>query len=342
MKIKKTYYIVWVLIAFLVGVSIFSFAYDMGQKVATHFFGSQSPQLAHINGNVVLATTTALQSKGSQDVEDAVSSELSDQTVYSLKAQAGLPKVTSKEYLVGDITTGKIILEKNATTTYPLASITKLMTALVSREDDNPHEITTISQTAVATYGTEGELSAGEKMVVGDLFYPMLLESSNDAAEALAEHFGRTDFLFNMNKKAETLGMTSTHYDDASGLSAKNVTTAADLFKLVRYINVNQSDIYDITRVRGYDILGHDWLNHNHFLNLSTFIGGKNGYTDEALYTTVANFSLPIRITNGTSTVKHNISIILLQSQSREIDVQAILNYIKNNVTLDVASSTLQ
>ena len=340
---SKASYIFWTLMAFAIGVFIFSLSFSVGGYVAFAVLGSPNHAQGQETRNAVLGSSTSTSSiatNESTDREDAPTPILYDNTVYSLKPQVGPPKVSAKEYLIGDMDTGKVIIEKDGTTTYPLASVTKLMTALVSKELDNQEAVATISTTSIATYGTEGELHAGEKIIVSDLFYPMLLESSNDAAEALAEHYGRDKFLKAMNDTAEVLGMKETHYDDASGLSYKNVTSAEDLFKLTKYIRDEFPSIYNTARIKEYAILGHTWINHNDFLALSSFVGGKNGYTDEALYTTAAIFNLPVKVATSTATVKHNLVIVLLHSKSRVNDVQILLNYIKNNVSVDSKTAT--
>jgi len=124
------------------------------------------------------------------------------------KATAKKPSLSAEGYLAADIQTGEIILEKNKSKQFPMASITKLMTALVSLE--------TIDQSQVAIVPPEalvGEnpsirgLSEGEVISTSSLLYPLLLESSNDAAEALAEHFDRDSFIAKMNLQAEKLKM---------------------------------------------------------------------------------------------------------------------------------------
>ena len=110
------------------------------------------------------------------------------------------PKISATSYLVGDLNTGEIIISKNQNTILPMASISKLMTAIVTEDFSKNEEYTEISKKALATNGKNGELKLGEKIKVGDLIYPLLLESSNDAAEALAEYFGRDNFISKMNQ----------------------------------------------------------------------------------------------------------------------------------------------
>lgn len=239
----------------------------------------------------------------------------------------GGPKVSAKAYLVGDLNTGEIILAKNQDQKYPIASTSKLMTALVTRKLANPNEATKITRTALATSGQNGELRLGEKIKVSDLLYPLLLESSNDAAEALALYFGRNSFVAKMNQEASALQMTSTSYEDPSGLTPHNQSTASDMFKLAGYIAQKQPDLFKITTKRSYYTKTHGWANISQFLGNDGYMGGKSGYTDEAKQTVISLFDLPLGQTGS-----RPIAITLLQSPDRHRDVETILKYLKKNV----------
>lgn len=339
----KTDYGVWTTFAFIVGLSLASFFFNAGEELVAKAIPTIArPFRMHeqVLGVAPGASTTTNEKLGSDDVENEISMELSEESIYSLKSLDAFPKLSASSFLVGDVNNNKIILALNSSTTYPFASVTKLMTALVAKQVVNLHETATISKQTAATYGSEGLLRAGEKIIVGDLLYPMLLESSNDAAEALAAHYGRQQFINLMNQKASAIGMFSTTYADASGLSYKNAGSAQDLFKLTAYIQKVSPEIYDTTRVRQYDILNHHWTNHNHFLVLSSFAGGKNGFTDEAKRTSVALFTLPLTSKDGKLTEMRTLALIILHSENREGDVAKLLNYIKKNVFLDTKTAT--
>ncbi len=237
------------------------------------------------------------------------------------------PRVSAKAYLVGDLNTGEIILAKNENKKFPIASTTKLMTALITRKLANPNEETKITQRAIATSGQNGELRLGEKIKISDLIYPLLLESSNDAAEALALYFGRNSFIANMNQEAASLQMTSTSYEDPSGLTPYNQSTVSDMFKLAGYIKKQQPDLFEISTKRSYSNKQHSWSNISQFLGREGYLGGKSGYTDEAKQTVISLFDLPL----GESGLRP-IAITLLQSPDRRKDVEAILKYLKKNV----------
>ncbi|MDD5318561.1 MAG: hypothetical protein PHF79_01930 [Candidatus Pacebacteria bacterium] len=247
---------------------------------------------------------------------------------YSLAANVSLPSVSAAAYLVGDIDTGDVVFQKNETFRSPMASVSKLMTAVIMEEKGDLHHEATVSQQAYNTYGTEGELHLGEKINTGDLMYPLLIESSNVGAEVFADDYGRDAFMTLMNQKAAELDMKDTYYDDPSGLSAKNQSTVTDLFKLGRYIWQNWPSLYDMTRIRQFATLKHNWSNPNKMLQYTNFLGGKNGYIDASSgQTTVSLFN--VDLARGG---KRNLAIVILKSTNRDTDTAKILAFIKKGV----------
>lgn len=241
------------------------------------------------------------------------------------------PKVSAKAYLVGDLNTGEVILSKNQEEKLPMASVSKLMTALVAGEIAKPDEVVEITKKAINTEGKNGGLRVGEKIKTLDLLYPLLLESSNDAAEAIAEHFGRDSFIQNMNKVALDLKMSGTVYEDPSGLSGNNQSTVADLFKLTGYIKEHRPDLLEITTERSHSSQKHSWSNISQFLRKDGYLGGKSGYTDKAKQTVISLFNVPLGDENKENG-KRPISIAILGSLDRKKDVENILKYLKKNI----------
>ncbi|MFA6301129.1 MAG: CapA family protein [Candidatus Paceibacterota bacterium] len=299
--------IFWGIFSIIIGISLANIAFSfIGGKIV----GSQN----NISGT---------QLTSSANDNDAIKFQY-----YSINNDTnGGPKISAKAYLVGDLNTGEIILSKNQNQKFPIASTSKLMTALVAKKIVNPNETTQITKTALATPGQNGELRLGEKIRITDLLYPLLLESSNDAAEALALHFDRSSFITKMNQEAIGLQMDSTTYEDPSGLTPHNQSTVSDMFKLAGYIFKDQPDLFGITTKRSYSIKNHSWSNISQFLSKTGYLGGKSGYTDEARQTVVSIFNLPL----GESGFRP-IAITLLQSPDRRKDVETILNYLKKNV----------
>jgi D-alanyl-D-alanine carboxypeptidase len=266
--------------------------------------------------------------------DDSQEKEIASQNQYTLAQIDTLPRLSARSYLAADLQTGEIIVEQNEGYVAPVASVTKLMTGLIAREQMDMQKYAIVSRDSYNTYGTQGELLLGEKIRVQDLMYPLLMESSNDAAEVLADAYdkGHDAFMAEMNKKAAILGMSDTYYEDPSGLNVKNVSTVRDLMLLGRYIYKNAPILYDMTRVKQYAIRKHTWLNKNRFLTYDSFLGGKNGYIDESKKTTVSLFEIPMA-KGG----KRQIILVLLKSDDREGDGLKIINFLKKNAYFDVA-----
>jgi len=147
------------------------------------------------------------------------------------------PGVRSASALVVDTTNGEVIFEQKATTVAPIASVTKLMTALVVLDGHQPLD-EVIKITADDRWKGKGAYShipVGAKITRGDLLRLALMASENLAARTLGRNYpgGTAAFVKTMNAKAKALGMTRTRFDDASGLSSLNVSSARDLVKLV-------------------------------------------------------------------------------------------------------------
>jgi D-alanyl-D-alanine endopeptidase (penicillin-binding protein 7) len=152
-------------------------------------------------------------------------------------AVASKPEVRSAAALVLDSQTGEVLFERDANHVAPIASITKLMTALVVLDAQQPlDEIIEITKADRWTgKGAHSRLPVGMKLTRADLLKLALLASENRAAVVLARNYpgGKPAFIKTMNLKAKALGMTRTRFADPSGLSSNNVSTARDLAKLV-------------------------------------------------------------------------------------------------------------
>jgi D-alanyl-D-alanine carboxypeptidase (penicillin-binding protein 5/6) len=250
------------------------------------------------------------------------------QPKYQIKEDAKDLKIGAVSYVIGDVNTGEIIIEKNSESIFPIASVTKLMTALVSLETHEQNEKTKVSARAANTESSRGDLRTGENVLISDLLYPLLLVSSNNAAEVLAEHSGRPSFMKSMNDFAKDIGMENTKFEDPSGLSSKNTSTAKDLFKMSTYLENNHRTVFDITTLIEYTAMGKVWRNINRFSNNDNFIGGKTGYTSMAKRTGVGIFSVSFP-----GYEDRHIGIVLLRTDDRTKDIYTILNYLRENVT---------
>ena len=197
-----------------------------------------------------------------------------------------------------------VLSEKKADEVIAIASLTKLMTAIIVLENYNLDDLIQISASAVATYGDAGNLQIGEIMTIRDLLYITLIESSNDGAEALAEKMGVSTFVYKMNEKAASLGMNNTWFINPSGLDEENLynfSTVNDLKKMVVYILENHSLIAEILSLPEKELTSHSGIsrtikNTNVLLKESdAYLWGKTGYTNRAngcLILILNNFSI--------------------------------------------------
>ncbi|WFO51058.1 D-alanyl-D-alanine endopeptidase [Aeromonas veronii] len=167
--------------------------------------------------------------------------------VVGLMGMLGLPAVSaapnpaklevrSSSVLVVDVKTGKTLYQKNATKVRPIASLTKLMTALVvlDAKQNLSQTITVDKNDLDRVKHTHSRIRMGTKVTRRDALHLALMSSENRMASALARHYpgGRSAFVRAMNNKARQLGMRNTHFYDSTGLSTRNVSTAQDLGKL--------------------------------------------------------------------------------------------------------------
>lgn len=231
--------------------------------------------------------------------------------------------ISALAYSVQSLDKNNVLISKDADRPLPIASITKLATAVVARKLFKEDDRVTITKDILSTEGIAGRFKLGDIYRVDDILYPLLMVSSNDAAEALsqtydARHGKKGKFVAAMNDWAHSIGATKTFFKDASGLSPQNVSTAHDLSLIAKWINENDPEIFKITLTKSKNVGKYSWTNPTHFLSFSSYTGGKNGYTPEAKLTTLALFSL--------GDPKRLYSVVLLGSKSRDKDALTILN----------------
>ncbi|MFH1509766.1 MAG: serine hydrolase [Candidatus Nealsonbacteria bacterium] len=187
----------------------------------------------------------------------------------------------------------KILLEKNIDTKLPIASITKLMTANVVLKYYDLNKEIVVSEEAVLQEENFGQLQAGKVFTVKYFLYPLLMESSNDAAFALADDYeGMTEsrFVSLMNWEADNIGMENTSFVNVSGLDPKdnepkskiNISTAKDMSLLIKEL-LKEDLIWEILSTKEFTEYGPILNNTNKLLeNVQGILGGKTGYTEEA------------------------------------------------------------
>jgi len=239
------------------------------------------------------------------------------------------PEVSAESFLAADLKNNFVLLEKNIGEVKSIASLTKLVSALVATEYINiEQEISITSNTIIET--SRPRLVAGQRISVLDLLQLLLVESSNEAAEALVQYMPPDRFVELMNKKAKSVGMKSSNFVDASGVSGDDKATAEDLFGLAKYLYHNRSFILkmsagDINRsVYGQPVFS-DLDNFNGFDDDPDFVGGKVGKSSSAHETSLSVFEINI---NGE---KRPVAIIVLDSENSLADSSVIINYLRSN-----------
>ena len=248
---------------------------------------------------------------------------LADGFVYQLKT----PEISSQAFLAADLGNNFVFWERNSDKILPVASITKLITALVATEYINlERQIRIDQQMLIST--SKPRLKPGQTVRIYDLLYPLLLESSNEAAETLGYYLGQERFVGLMNAKTKAIGMVSASFIDPSGRSAENVASTEDLFHLAKYIYFNRSFIFKISAgqlketVYGRSVFT-NLANFNFFENQPGFVGGKSGQIKAANETMLAVFEL------GRGTSIRPIAIIVLNSLDSKKDIEQIWQWIQ-------------
>lgn len=239
---------------------------------------------------------------------------------------ATVTSITAKSWLVFDVNTGETIYAYNTDEKLPIASLTKLITAATYYREDNIWATTSITWSDLNTEGESGRLRYGEVYTMHMLLFPLLLESSNDAAAS----FGRTDLelIKKMNDYVTKLGLTHTEFSDTSGLSVRNQSSALDLSAIVFDIYHHNRHLIDITSLKSYLSPTKSWLNNNRFVNEAGYVGGKNGYTPEAGKTLVAIFDEELN-----SGQKRRLAYIMLGSDNTEYDLGLLRSHVKDHVS---------
>ena len=180
---------------------------------------------------------------------------------------------------------GEILFEKEKEKRLPVASLVKLMTALVVLEHYDLTWNIQISSQAMLQEGQQGDLKQGQVFSVKDLLRITLMESSNKSAFALAESMGIDAFVRRMNERALTLGMADTNFKDVTGLNDESYSTTRDLAMLSRYLLEHYPLFKEIIKTKEVNLylpdstLHHKLTNTNQLLGQMDIVGGKTGFT---------------------------------------------------------------
>lgn len=231
-----------------------------------------------------------------------------------LPAMAGTLQLHSEYAMVVDRATGATLYEKSSTSSAPIASVTKLMTAMVSLDQKlNPSEMLTMDDDVDNVKHSSSRLRVGSQLTRGEMLRVALMSSENRAAHALARTSpgGMSGFVAAMNRKALEFGMTGTHYVDPTGLSPENMSTAADLGRLARRVS-GYPTITDYTTTAGKTVAVGSHLQSFHNTNPAVgkkgweFWLSKTGFINEAGRCLVA----------GITTAGRDVVVVLMGAKS--------------------------
>lgn len=240
------------------------------------------------------------------------------------------PAITAKSALMYDLTNNKVLYEKNTTDKLPMASLTKIMTAIVALENKRTDDRYIVHATNLVGEDSMG-LSAGEVLSQEDLLYGLILNSGNDAAEVFATNYpgGREAFVQAMNDKAATLGLTTTQFSNPSGLQGDGTqyTTVSDMLVITKYAlekfplfaQVSASFEHHIPATNLHK--NYDLYNETNLVSTYPGVKGvKTGFTPEAGMCLITYLDYK----------DHRIIGILLNSENRRQEMKDLLDYSLN------------
>ena len=244
------------------------------------------------------------------------------------------PSLSAKSWVLTDFATGQVLAETNADARVEPASITKVMTAYVVSAELAAHKIKLEDDVFISENtwrsggaGTEGStsfLAVNSKVPLKDLLYGMIIQSGNDAAIALAEHIAGSEQTFAelMNQYAAKLGMTGTHFVNASGLpNPQHYSTAHDIAILAQHVIRDYPEEYKIYALKEFEWNGITQHNRNTLLWRDPSVDGiKTGHTKDAGYC----------LTTSAKRGDQRLIAVVMGDESekqRADDNQALLNY---------------
>lgn len=243
-----------------------------------------------------------------------------------ISAQFQAPDISAKSALIYDMTSKKVIYSKNPQERLPMASLTKIMTAIIALENKRHDDAYVVTEKDLVGEDSMG-LTVGETLTLSDLLHGLILHSGNDAAEVLAENFpGRDFFIKAMNDKVKSLGLSDTHFTNPTGLEGdgKQFTTAYDLVVIAQYALSNFPLFDQVVSTFDYNIpytQQHKAFYLENETNLLTSYPGvkgvKTGYTPEA------GLCLVTYLDYG----GHQIIAVILGSDDRRGEMIELLDY---------------
>lgn len=246
--------------------------------------------------------------------------------VFTIKTDHALP-LPESAYLIFDVETGEVLAGQHTTTVVPIASVTKLVATSVLLQDEILDTQGVVTAADVAADGRAGKLVPGNEYTYRQLLFPLLLESSNDAA-AVFMRVTEGRVLTDMNALTQKLGMENTNLVDVSGLGDGNVSTASDLALFLTYLAKEDKPTLDITLLPQYVGPYTGWINNSPVRD-SAYRGGKHGYT------VAANRTLAALFEEEFVAGPRLLGYVLLGSSDLAADTALLRTFIKEAVTFE-------
>ena len=253
------------------------------------------------------------------EVDEQINYDEVNEIIQTTTSVSEMPSINSRSAVVIDRESKRILYGKNENDKRPMASTTKIITALIVIEKGNFNDTVTVSKKAAITGGSRLGLKTNDKITVKDLLYGLMMVSGNDAAVALAEYIAGdvTSFADLMNERAKQIGLENTHYVTPHGLdSDEHYTTAYELAILADYA-LNNKTFANIVNTKNYTVSINGYSknlnNTNELLGyLNGVYGVKTGFTNGAgrcLVTSVKRADLDIIcVVMGADTKKYRTS----------------------------------
>lgn len=240
-------------------------------------------------------------------------------------------ETSARSAILMDIDSNRVLYEKNANEVRSVASISKIMTAVIAIEYGSLDDVVTVGEEINSSYGSGIYIQVGEQLTLRDLLYGLMLRSGNDAALAIATHVGGSveEFVKLMNEKAQELKMTNTTFNNPSGLDQEkgNYSTAYDMALLTSYA-MKLDEYKKITSTKKYTLKTnknvYSWINKHKLLSMYKYTtGGKTGFTEIAKRTLVTTASKD----------DLNLVVVTLNDGNDWTDHQNLFEYGFNNYT---------
>lgn len=251
--------------------------------------------------------------------------------------------VDAKASLIIEENSGKVIHEENSNIQNYPASVTKILTAILTLENCELTDTVTVSKTAISNIPSGyviAPLFVGEQMSVEDLLYALMLKSANDAAYVLAEHVGGSveGFSEMMNKKAEEIGCKNSHFVNPNGIHNSNhYTTAYDMYLIARYAMKNEEFVKIVSTYQHALSATNKYSKNDRIMkNTNAFVNPSSRYYDENVKGIKTGTTLQAGNCLITSTSKNGFDVITVvlgakTSESKFSETKKMFNYVFDN-----------